>query len=67
MCAPSVVGRLTQNFAQKGCEFQIELLNMAVHLKIILPLWKLVVNLPQNSSQTQCYQTRDLGARLGYF
>ena len=42
-----VVHPLNQYVAQRVCDFQIELHNMPIHLKISLPCIVLVVNLPQ--------------------
>ena len=33
-------GRFNRHVAQRGCEFQVESLNMPIHKKITLPLWK---------------------------
>ena len=35
----TLCGGLNYNVVQRGCDFQMELLNMLIHLKITLPLW----------------------------
>ena len=35
----TLCGRVYQNVAQRVCDFQIELPNIPIHLKIALPLW----------------------------
>ena len=39
----TVCGRFNQNVAQRVCDYQIEWLNMIIHLKTTLPLWKTCV------------------------
>ena len=42
MCIPvyTLCDTLIQDVEQRGCEIQMELLNLSIHLEIILPMWE---------------------------